>query len=496
LTVLLVDDDPSVVTSLELLLERAGYSTVSAGSAEEALETIGEGRGDEGADLSLVLQDMNFSRQTTGREGLDLLAEIRRRRPELPVVLITAWGSIDLAVEGMKAGAADFLTKPWSNDHLLRSVETALALAESGAKAAAQRRAESGAEGDAGGGGARGPASEAGGRTATREELDRRLDTAGLVGRDPKILRILELIGRVAPTDASVLITGESGTGKELVAEAIHANSRRRRGPFVKVNLGGISATLFESEMFGHVRGSFTDARSDRKGRFEVADGGTIFLDEIGETDPAAQVKLLRVLQDRTYEVLGSSTPRSVDVRVVAATNRDLPALVEAGEFREDLLYRLNLITIHVPPLRERLGDVALLARHFLERAARAYGRGPLELTPDAEAWLRGRRWPGNVRQLEQTMQRAALVGESERLEADALRALDELATREARGGPGREELPTPGSMTLDEIEKAMIERCLAHFDGNITHAADALGLSRPALYRRLEKYGLGPPSS
>ena len=289
-----------------------------------------------------------------------------------------------------------------------------------------------------------------------------------------------------------MLITGESGTGKELVAAAIHANSRRRRGPFVKVNLGGISSTLFESEMFGHVRGSFTDARSDRKGRFEVADGGTIFLDEIGETDPAAQVKLLRVLQDRTYEVLGSSTPRSVDVRVVAATNRDLPALVEAGTFREDLLYRLNLITIHVPPLRERPGDITLLARHFLERAAQTYGRGALELTPDAEAWLRGRRWPGNVRQLEQTMQRAALVSDSERLEADALRALDELATREARGGAGRDELPTPGSMTLDEIEKAMIERCLAHFDGNITRAADALGLSRPALYRRLEKYGLG----
>jgi len=500
LTILIVDDDPSVVTSLELLLERGGYSTVSAGSAEEALEKIGEGRSKEGADLSLVLQDMNFSRQTTGREGLDLLAAIRRRRPELPVVLITAWGSIDLAVEGMKAGAADFLTKPWSNDHLLRSVETALALAESGAKAAAQRGTETGAEGGAGSRGRDGaagePASAAGGRTATREELDRRLDTAGLVGRDPKILRILELIGRVAPTDASVLITGESGTGKELVAAAIHANSRRRRGPFVKVNLGGISATLFESEMFGHVRGSFTDARSDRKGRFEVADGGTIFLDEIGETDPAAQVKLLRVLQDRTYEVLGSSTPRSVDVRVVAATNRDLPALVEAGTFREDLLYRLNLITIHVPPLRERPGDVILLARHFLERAARTYGRGALELTPDAEAWLRGRRWPGNVRQLEQTMQRAALVSDSERLEADALRALDELATREARGGAGRDELPTPGSMTLDEIEKAMIERCLAHFDGNITRAADALGLSRPALYRRLEKYGLGPPSS
>ncbi|MGD2115134.1 MAG: sigma-54 dependent transcriptional regulator [Acidobacteriota bacterium] len=473
-TVLIVDDDPTVVASLALLLDRRGYRTLTAEGPESALRVLETLERPGREEPALVLQDMNFSRETTGREGLELLQEIRRRHPELPVILITAWGSIDLAVEGMKAGAADFVTKPWSNDHLLRAVETALSLAAS--------RPLSTAGADEGAAAAPVP---------TRAELDRRFDFSGLVGEDPELLRILELIGRVAPTDASVLVEGESGTGKELVAEAIHRNSRRREGPFVKVNLGGISSTLFESEMFGHVRGAFTDARSDRTGRFEQADGGTIFLDEIGETDPAAQVKLLRVLQDRTYEVLGSSVTRKVDVRVIAATNRDLPEAVAAGDFREDLLYRLNLITIRVPALRDRPGDIPRLARHFLDRAARTYRRGasePVELSGGAAGWLRAQRWPGNVRQLRQTMERAVLVSDAARLEAAELRALTELTTRHA----GDRALPSPGSMTLDEMERAMIERCLAHFDGNITRAAEALGLSRPALYRRMEKYGMG----
>jgi DNA-binding NtrC family response regulator len=289
--ILIVDDDPSVVTSLELLFRRHGRESRSAASVEEALAILAEdsagGETESGA-IELVLQDMNFSRATTGEEGMELLHEIRRRRPGLPVVLITAWGSIPLAVEGMRAGAADFVTKPWSNAQLLRTVETALSLA-----AWAGLESEEPEGGDA------------------REALDARLDLSGVIGRDPRLLKILDLVGRVAPTDASVLITGESGTGKEVVAEAIHRNSRRSSRPFVKVNLGGISSTLFESEMFGHVRGAFTDARADRKGRFEVAHGGTIFLDEIGEIDPSAQVKLLRVLQDRSYEVLGSRWPRS-----------------------------------------------------------------------------------------------------------------------------------------------------------------------------------------
>jgi DNA-binding NtrC family response regulator len=454
--ILIVDDDPSVTASLGLLLKRHGHPARAARSQEEALGLLRE------QDFDLVLQDMNFSRATSGEEGLELLGRIRRLRPRLPVILVTAWGSIALAVEGMKAGAADFVTKPWSNTQLLQTVETALSLA---------RQGEDGK-----------------GAPASREDLDRRLDLRGLIGSEPRFLKILELLGRVAPTDASVLITGESGTGKELVAAAIHQNSRRREGPFVKVNLGGISSTLFESEMFGHVKGAFTDARSDRKGRFEMADRGTIFLDEIGEIDPAAQVKLLRVLQDRSYEVLGSSVTRTVDTRVVSATNRDLAGLVERGQFREDLLYRLNLIAMRLPALRERRGDIPLLARHFLDLAARAYRRPPIAIADRALAWLQDQPWPGNVRQLKQTIERAVLVIDGDHLDARDLVALSGLEEREARGGTA---LPSPGTMTLDEMEKAMIVKCMRHYEGNVTRVAEALGLSRAALYRRFEKYDI-----
>jgi DNA-binding NtrC family response regulator len=284
-----------------------------------------------------------------------------------------------------------------------------------------------------------------------------------------------------------VLIVGASGTGKERVAEAIHRNSRRRAGAFVKVNLGGISSTLFESEMFGHVRGAFTDAQADRKGRFAVADGGTIFLDEIGELDPSSQVKLLRVLQDRTFEVLGSSVTRSVDVRIVSATNRDLAQAVQGGAFREDLLYRLNLITVRLPALVERASDIPVLAEHLLDQARRKYGRDPIALDDDARLWLRQQPWPGNIRQLGQTLERAVLVSGGARIGAadlDALMRLEGSADRPTA-------LPRPGSMTLDELERAMIVNCMRHYDGNVTRVADALGLSRAALYRRLQKHGL-----
>src|SRR5215210_518433 len=414
-TVLIVDDDSSVTTSLGLLLKRHGYLAVPAASQEEALEVV------RGRELDLVLQDMNFSRATTGEEGMELLAAIRRLRPGLPVILITAWGSIQLAVDGIKAGASDFITKPWSNAQLLQAVETALSLA-------AARVAEAG-EG-----------------RSTREELDRRGDFRAIIGNDPRFLKLLELVARVAPTDASVLITGESGTGKELVAEALHHNSRRRDHPFVKVNLGGISSTLFESEMFGHVRGAFTDARADRKGRFEIADGGTIFLDEIGELDHSSQVKLLRVLQDRTFEVLGSSRSREVDVRVVSATNRALTDMVSRGEFREDLLYRINLLTIHLPPLRERPDDIPVLASRFLQTAGQIYRRGPLTLADAARRWLRAQPWPGNVRQLRQCVERAVLVSTHARLDVEDFSE----SVQPARPEPGTDALPPVGSMTMD----------------------------------------------
>jgi transcriptional regulator with PAS, ATPase and Fis domain len=274
-----------------------------------------------------------------------------------------------------------------------------------------------------------------------------------------------------------------------MVAEAIHRNSRRRDGPFVKVNLGGIPSTLFESEMFGHVRGAFTDARSDRKGRFEVAHGGTIFLDEIGELDAGSEVKLLRVLQDRTYEVLGSSLARTVDVRVVSATNRTLPDLVARGEFREDLLYRINLITLHLPPLRERPDDIPVLASRFVQAVSHSYGRDDLTMTTAALAWLRRQPWPGNVRQLRQWIERAALVGTHAALDVADFEAIATMEPRDA----ARDALPAVGSMTMEEIERAMILKSMRHHGGNITRMAESLGLSRAALYRRFEKYGISP---
>ena len=408
--ILVVDDDTSITASLGLLLKQAGYATVAAHDPVEALALLRRER------PALLIQDMNFTRATTGEEGLDLLAAIRAEEPALPIILMTAWGSIQLAVEGMKRGAADFLTKPWSNAGVLQSVETALRLAES-------------------------PTRE----NLSRAELDERYDFSNIIGSDPRVVRMLELIGRVAPTDASVLITGESGTGKELVAEAVHRNSRRRSGPFVKVNLGGISSTLFESEMFGHVRGAFTDARQDRRGRFELADGGSIFLDEIGELDAASQVKLLRVLQDRTFEVLGSSRPRTADIRVIAATNRALHEMVQRSEFREDLLYRLNLINIHLPPLRDRRSDIPRLASHVLGLANEAYGTDVGSITPRGMEWLRTQPWPGNIRQLKQTIERAVLIRGGHELDVDDL-----VAVRDAgEAGPRDVVLPDAGGKQL-----------------------------------------------
>ena len=386
--ILIVDDDPSVTASLALLLKQAGYASHSAASPADALAWL-DTHPCELVRAGHELQPPHHRRGRAGPAGAHQGAAAG-----VPVVLITAWGSIQLAVQGMKAGATDFITKPWTHEQILQTVRTVLGLAASSA---------------------------VDDRVASREELDASFDFGHLVGEDPRLLRILQMIGRVSATDASVLITGESGTGKELVADAIHRNSRRRLAPFVKVNLGGISSSLFESEMFGHVRGAFTDARHDRKGRFEMADGGTIFLDEIGDLDPASQVKLLRVLQDRTFEVLGSSQRRTVDVRVVAATNRNLGDMVARGEFREDLLYRINLITLHLPPLRERRDDIPILASRFLQAVGQVYRREDVRLSADALAWLKNQPWPGNVRQLKQGIERTVLVTDKPVLEAARL---------------------------------------------------------------------------
>ncbi len=455
-SILIVDDDFSVATSLALLLKQAGYSSQAVSTPAEALQRL------ERENFGLVLQDMNFSRKTTGEEGLALLKGIKEKKPDIPIILMTAWGSIALAVKGVQAGAADFITKPWNNEQLLHSVKTALGLAAARSSSTNEK-------------------------ALTREELEARYDFRHLVGRDPKFLKILDVIGRVSPTDASVLITGESGTGKELIAEAIHHNSTRKNAPFVKVNLGGISSNLFESEMFGHVKGAFTDAKFDRKGRFELANGGTIFLDEIGDLDPNCQVKMLRVLQDRTYEVVGSSISRTVDVRVISATNRNLPEMIEKGEFREDLLYRLNLIALHLPALRERRDDMPLLAQHFLKNIGNVYRRNDLTISAAAMKWLQSFNWPGNIRQLKQVIERTVLMSNKTTLEVDDFAA----AMQMQPDSGGKDLLPAVGSMTLDEMEKAMIVKAMNTHQNNITKVAEALGLSRAALYRRFEKYGI-----
>lgn len=448
--ILVVDDDSAVQVSLALLLKQSGFDARCADGPREALEQL------EAGPFDLVLQDMNFSLRTSGEEGLELLARIKARQPALPVLLMTAWGSIALAVRGVKAGAANFFTKPWDNGQLVELLEATLKLGETPAQS-----------------------------RVTRAALDARFDFTDIVGEHPKLLKVLETIGQVARTRAPVLVLGESGTGKELIADAIHRNSPRAAQAIVKINMGAITPTLFESEMFGHVRGAFTDARADRKGHIASAQGGTLFLDEIGELNRGDQVKLLRVLQDGRYQPVGASIALQADVRVVSATNRELAELVAGGDFREDLFYRLNLITIRLPALRERRSDIPLLARHIVARVADSYGLGEVALAPAALEWLAAQPWPGNIRQLKQTLERTLLLAGK-----DVLGQADFLAAGAADGGatPGR--LGVDG-MTLEQVERHMIEQALHQHSGNISRVARALGLSRTALYRRLERHGL-----
>lgn len=464
-TILIIDDDKAVQRSIALALKQSGYSSAMASSGEEALKLLQKTRFDA------VIQDMNFSRGTSGEEGLHLLDRIQTDVPGLPVVLITAWGSVELAVEGMKRGAADFLLKPWSNEELLRRLQTVMELKKHGFSQVHT-------------------VNDDGQHTSTtlsRKRLDDEYDFTGIIGDDTKLLAVLSVIGRVAATEAPVLITGESGSGKELIAEAIVRNSRRRDTTFVRVNMGGIPPTLFESELFGHVKGAFTGAVSDRKGRFELAHGGTIFLDEIGDLDASSQVKLLRVLQERTFEPVGSGHTKTTNVRIISATNRNLQQMIERGTFREDLLYRLNLISVHLPPLRERSGDIRLLAEHFLQNASRQYVRENLDIAPEAYRWLQSRPFTGNIRELKHCIERTVLLSQGNVLTVQDFQTALAIESPEHRTGM----LPAIGTMTLDEIEKAMIVKALDTFPGNISRVAEALGLTRQALYRRLEKYDL-----
>ena len=443
--ILVIDDDSAIRTSLSLLLKHAKHEVQAVATPKEAIAVV------RSVTPELILMDMNFSLTTSGDEGLILLKQVKIFCPDTPVILMTAWGSISLAVKGMQAGAQNFITKPWNNVVLMNEIETALALNN---------------------------------KPETDEKDKNHFDRSHIIGKSKGLMDVLKTIERIAQTNASVLITGESGTGKELIAEAVHKNSPRAKKPFVKVNLGGISQSLFESEMFGHKKGAFTDASSDRVGRFELADKGTIFLDEIGDLDMSCQVKLLRVLQEQTFEVLGDSRPRKVDIRVVSATNADLSQMVKDHTFREDLFYRINLITVHLPALRERKEDIPLLVRHFAGQQCRSNGLPTVNFTPEAMDYLQSLPYPGNIRELKNLVERTILVSGKETLDADDFKAQNH-QPEEAVTIKGME------GLTLEETERQRILQAMEQYDNNVSQVAAALGVSRPALYRRLEKYNI-----
>jgi DNA-binding NtrC family response regulator len=444
--ILVADDQPDVREALRLLLKGEGYAIETVGSPAAVVSAVQQ------TDFDVVLLDLNYARDTTtGREGLDLVSQLQALDATLPAVVMTAWGSVDKAVEAMRRGARDFVEKPWDNNRLLATLRTQVELGR------ALRRSR---------------------RLEGENRLLRPDGRPALIARSPAMRPVLQLIERVAPSDANVLITGEHGTGKEVVARWLHAASPRAARPLVAVNLGGLSEGLFESEMFGHVKGAFTDARTDRIGRFELADGGTLLLDEIGTIEPRHQAKLLRVLETGEVERVGASRARKVDVRFVSATNADLAAEVAAGRFREDLLFRLNTIEIRLPPLRERGVDILALAEHILARDAVRYRKALTGFDPEALRALETHPWPGNVRELDHTLERAALMAPG-----PLVRAAD-LGLR--AGTPARlEDLP------LEEVERVLIRKALERHGGNVSQAAKALGLSRSALYRRLQHHGL-----
>jgi DNA-binding NtrC family response regulator len=444
--ILLADDQKDVIEALRLLLKSEGYQIDTADSPASVLKAV------QRREYDVILIDLNYARDTTsGEEGLELLARLRDVDDTLPVVVMTAWGSVSLAVEAMRRGARDFVEKPWDNDRLLSILGTQTELGR------ALRRTR-------------------------RLEAQNRLQTEGcppLLAQSAAMRPVLDIIARAGPSDANVLITGENGTGKGLVAQALHAASARASRPIVTINAGGVSEGVFESELFGHVKGAFTDARQDRIGRFEMADGSTLFLDEIANVPLSQQQKLLRVLERGEFERLGSSTTRKADVRLVSATNADIDAEVAAGRFREDLLFRLNTIEIRLPPLRDRRDDVVLLAKHFLAAHATRYRKPLIGFDDAAIRALSDYPWPGNVRELDHAVERAVLMARDEKIR------VGDLALRS-----GRESTARLDDMSLEDVEAFLIKKAVARH-GSVAQAARALGLSRSALYRRLERYGL-----
>ena len=445
--ILVADDQPDVLEALRLLLKSDGFSIETVKSPAAVLRAI------EARDFSLVIMDLNYARDTTsGQEGFELLSRIQILDSSLPVVVMTAWATVELAVEAMRRGAKDFVTKPWDNPRLLAIVRNQIEL---GSAMRTYRRLEE------------------------ENKLLRGSGGPVLIAQSVAMRPILEVIARVGPSDANILITGENGTGKGLIAQALHATSTRASHPLISVNMGGLPEGLFESELFGHVKGAFTDAKTDRAGRFELADGGTLFLDEIGNIPLTQQAKILRTLERGEFERVGSSKTHHVNVRLVSATNADLPSEVAAGHFRQDLLFRLNTIHIHLPALRERNEDIPLLAQHFLKQHVARYRKPVTGFDEEAIVLMNRYAWPGNVRELDHAVERGVLMATGK-----AIRATD-LGLNAANSTKGLDD------MSLEEVEGYLIKRTLARCEGNAREAAEELGLSRSAFYRRLEKYGL-----
>ena len=446
--VLIADDQKDVLEALRLLLKGEGWEVEAVTSPAGVLQALDQ------REFDVALIDLNYTRDTTsGGEGLDLITEIQGVDSTVPIVVMTAWGSIAGAVEAMRRGARDYIEKPWDNNRLVATLRTQIELGR------ALRTTQ---------------------RLESENSMLRRRGLPEFIARSKAMQPLLRLMERVGPSDANVLITGEHGTGKEVVANWLHAVSPRAHKALIAVNAGGLSEGIFESEMFGHVKGAFTDARTDRVGYFELADGGTLFLDEIGNLTPNQQAKLLRVLQTGELQRVGSSRTRRVNVRVFAATNSDLAKAVEGGDFREDLLYRLNTVELHLPPLRERREDVPALASTFLQRQAKRYEKSINGFESEALTAMLDHPWPGNVRELEHVIERAVLMAQGEKIQPE------DLGLRAPRSGAALLE-----GMTLDDAERYLIQRALERFDGNVSRAADALGLSRSAMYRRLQQHGI-----
>jgi DNA-binding NtrC family response regulator len=448
--ILVADDQADILSALKLLLKREGFEVATASSPAGVLDITAR----EHVDVALV--DLNYSRDTTsGEEGVAVVEQLHREHPDLPVVVMTAWASVEVAVKAMQSGANDFLEKPWNNQRLLSVLRNQVQLAE------ARRR---------------------GRRLEDENAILRRADGTDLVASSRAMQEVVRLARQVARSDASVLITGEPGTGKSLLAKLIHDWSDRAARSFISVNAGGLPETVFETEMFGHVKGAFTDAKADRTGRFELAAGGTLFLDEIGNVPPAQQARLLRALETGEFERVGSSRTQRADVRVVSATNADLAAMIRDGRFREDLVFRINTVEIRLPPLRERREEILELASAQLARKAAQYARRVTGFDAAAVAALHQYAWPGNVRELNSVVERSLLLAAGEEIGAADLRL------SAAKAGP-----PSLEDMSLEDAERALIRSAIKRNGGSVPAAAEALGLSRSAMYRRLEKLGLKP---